>query len=340
MASNRRRKKTDIVLLTKAGVFLVVIVLAIILMLSIMKLAEGPVADNSGTKSQTSSADTTSFEDISFGGAESKDEIIEFKSVTVENTKINTGNLVLVNKDYPFVAVDGDDDRMITVYSKKSGDYKIGSTELKLKQEVVEALNTMMKSYTQLYSKKDLTVVSGYRTVDEQDNIYNDRVKKVGEDKAATEVAKGGYSDNHTGLALSFMIVTGQNVYKFDPAGEYAWVAENAFRYGFVQRFHKDKATVTGMDGTDGYYRYVGLPHSYIMNVGNLSLEEYISFVKTYRYDKEMLTQELDGKVYKVYYHPADSGAVTNVPVPANASSYEISGNNIDGFIVTAVYNS
>lgn len=340
MASNKRRKKTDIVLLTKAGVFVVVIVLAVFLMLSIMKLAAGPVAETSGALSQANSADTTSYDDTSFGGAESQAFIVEFKSVAVENIKIKTGNLILVNNENPFEAVDGDDEDLITVYSKKSGDYKVGNTDLKLRQEVVEALNTMMKAYTQLYSKKDLTVASSYRTIKEQETIYNKRVSQVGEEKASAEVAKPGYSDNHTALAMSFKVVTGKNVLNFDPTGDYAWVAENAFRYGFVQRYNKDKISVTGMNGMDGYYRYVGMPHSYIMNVGNLALEEYISYIKSYRYDKEMLSQEVDGMVYKVYYHPADNGAVTSVPVPANALSYGISGNNIDGFIITAVFDS
>lgn len=337
MAVNRRRKRADLVILIKAGVFLVVIVLAVFLMLSIMKLANGPAGDASETSSGASTSAESSGDDVSEVD-ESLPTNTTFTPVTVENDKVHMGNLILVNSLYPYEFPVSEEESLVEVYKKKTGDYKIADSNVMLQPQMVDAMNEMMKAYTQLYSKKDLTIVGAYRSSEDQQKLYNDRVKRLGEEKASKQVAKPGQSDNHTGLAMSLKIVTSTSVDNFNPAGDYAWVAENAFRYGFVQRFRSDKELSTGMEGIDGYYRYVGLPHSYIMNVGNLSLEEYVVYIKTFRYDGDMLTQEFDGKTYKVYYFPADSGASTSVPVPSDASEYRIEGNNIDGFVVTAVY--
>jgi len=65
-------------------------------------------------------------------------------------------------------------------------------------------------------------------------------------------------------------------------------------------------------------------------------MEEYIERLKQYTYEGEHLTFTDDnGKNYELYYVPSDDGnETTYVPVPVSLK-YEVSGNNIDGFIVT-----
>ena len=48
--------------------------------------------------------------------------------------------------------------------------------------------------------------------------------------------------------------------------------------------------------------------------------------------------KESDGKLYQIYFAPADGTGNTDIPVPAN-KVYDISGNNVDGFIVTVTMN-
>ena len=225
------------------------------------------------------------------------------------------------------------------MYANKTSDYKAGDTNVKLQMQTITAMNSMMSAFKLLYGRTDLTIVTGYRTYDQQQSVYNKNVASIGEEKASTQVSKPGASDYHTGLAMYYRIVTSTSVTKFSPSGDYGWVAQNAIRYGFIQRYPTDKSTITGMDGDDALYRYVGLPHSFIMYTSQLSFEEYIMFIKNYRYNTAMLEQELNDITYKVYYYPADSGSTTILPVPDDCTSYNISGNNIDEYIVTAIYN-
>ena len=76
------------------------------------------------------------------------------------------------------------------------------------------------------------------------------------------------------------------------------------------------------------------------MMKNNLCLEEYISTLSQFVYGEHHLEfTDDEGKGYEIYYIPADMGAdSTNVPVPAG-KKYDISGNNIDGFIVTLYKN-
>ena len=72
------------------------------------------------------------------------------------------------------------------------------------------------------------------------------------------------------------------------------------------------------------------------MDANDLCLEEYIKLIGEHPYDKEHLEFSDDkGNDYEVYFVKSDDGNdKTTVPVPAGVR-YDISGNNIDGFIVT-----
>ena len=76
------------------------------------------------------------------------------------------------------------------------------------------------------------------------------------------------------------------------------------------------------------------------MTKNDLCLEEYISLVSQFVYGEHHLEFTDDsGNNYEIYFVPADMSAdSTNVPVPAG-KKYDISGNNIDGFIVTLYKN-
>ena len=59
-----------------------------------------------------------------------------------------------------------------------------------------------------------------------------------------------------------------------------------------------------------------------------------MEYVKSYRYGEKYIDLNIHGDEYKIYYVPAGDAEQAEVPVPL-FGSYEISGNNVDGFIVT-----
>ena len=63
--------------------------------------------------------------------------------------------------------------------------------------------------------------------------------------------------------------------FQYDPAGIWLW--ENAYKFGFIQRFPAGKEHITGYMFEPWHYRYIGVEHA--NNFGpnhSLTLEEYL----------------------------------------------------------------
>ena len=98
---------------------------------------------------------------------------------------------------------------------------------------------------------------SGYRDFKEQSKLY----KEMGSDYALP----AGYSEHNLGLSLD----VGSTQKKMEKAPEGKWVAENVWKHGFVLRYPKNKSHITGIQYEPWHIRYVGLPHSAIMQKEN-----------------------------------------------------------------------
>lgn len=94
-----------------------------------------------------------------------------------------------------------------------------------------------------------------------------------------------------------------------------------------------DKEEITGISHEPWHFRYVGYPHSKIMQENGFSLEEYIQFIKAHLEDKKYLFEQAHRAEIEIYYVPAKDDK-TLIKIPENCV-YQISGNNIDGFVVT-----
>jgi D-alanyl-D-alanine carboxypeptidase len=111
-------------------------------------------------------------------------------------------------------------------------------------------------------------------------------------------------------------------------APEGKWLKENSWKYGFILRYPEDKTAITGIKYEPWHFRYVGLPHSAIMQEKDMVLEEYWDFLK----EQKTFTTTVDHQTYEISYYPVSQNIT--IQVPANGR-YEISGNNLDGVIVT-----
>lgn len=70
------------------------------------------------------------------------------------------------------------------------------------------------------------------------------------------------------------------------------------------------------------------------MSANGLTLEEYITFIKQYPYGGKPLQWSKDGQTMEIFYVEADRTGMTSIKLPED-SVYLVSGNNVDGFIVT-----
>ncbi|MBS5522779.1 MAG: M15 family metallopeptidase [Clostridiales bacterium] len=128
-------------------------------------------------------------------------------------------------------------------------------------------------------------VASGYRTKEEQQALMDEKIESLTaqgyaplDAKAEAEnwVAKAGYSEHETGLAVDI------NADGIHSAGQevYDWLAENAYKYGFIWRYPTDKTNITGISNEPWHYRYVGAEAAREIKEMGLCLEEYLGAVK------------------------------------------------------------
>lgn len=247
----------------------------------------------------------------------------DYTTQNVEYSEINNGDLILVNSLYSYKFQEGDV-LLSSVYDNRNSYYGVSDMVLSLDSDVITQINAMMEAYATAKSNTDFRIIGGYRTLEAQTDKYNSGKSKF----------QGGYSDYHTARTFDLGIFpTGSDSYYYQPDGNYSWIDENAASYGFIVRFPEGKDSVTGEEARTYTFRYVGVPHAIYMKQNNLCLEEYIEQIKSYT-NSDPLKVTNGTAQYEVYYVAANVNNVTAVPVPSNLP-YTISGNNVDGFIVT-----
>lgn len=254
---------------------------------------------------------------------------IKYEYIKKNKEEVYQGNLILVNEKNPYRFKDIP---VKSVYSLKNEHYQIKDKNVALKENLIPILNTMFKDCYQETGIQNIMVFDGYRTYQTQQKILNSRLKTQGEE-ARKWVSKPGSSEHHTGLSLDLSVYQKGVSVDFTGKGKYQWVQNNITKYGFIIRYDKGKSNITGISNEPWHLRYVGIPHASIMEEKNLCLEEYIDFLKQYPYDKEHFNVQLkDGVTYEIYYIPQEKADKILVP---SSLPYEISGNNVDGFIIT-----
>ena len=245
------------------------------------------------------------------------------KTIELEKEKIYSGNLLLVNADYPL--------KNSRAESLIPADMRF--PEILMKRDAAHLLQLALEK---IRAGNAIVPVSGYRSLKEQSDIWNDSKRDNGEEFTRKYVALPNHSEHQTGLAIDL----GSNEEEIDfirPDFPYSGICHE-FRkaapdYGFIERYAKDKENITGISHEPWHFRYVGYPHSKIMQEKGLSLEEYIQFIKAYSEDNKYLYEQNHRARIEIYYVPAE-GDNTLIKEPENCA-YLISGNNIDGFIVT-----
>ena len=158
---------------------------------------------------------------------------------------------------------------------------------------------------------RDVMVASAYRPYDYQVNTYNkyievemsyistDAYRVFGEDyirmnylekgvyklslnDAHTVVqsysALPGQSEHQTGLCVDFTTseVGEQLTEDFENTAVFAWLAQNAYKFGFILRYPEGKESITGYTYEPWHYRFVGREHAYAIYSQGLCLEEYL----------------------------------------------------------------
>ena len=102
-----------------------------------------------------------------------------------------------------------------------------------------------------------IRIISAYRSYDYQESLYDNYLKNNSQNIVDTYSARPGYSEHHTGLAIDVDNVK-LNYNKFYLTKEFLWMQDNAYKYGYILRYPKDKENITGYSFEPWHYRYVG----------------------------------------------------------------------------------
>lgn len=273
------------------------------------RLVRGETATNSESNTGSNTGSNTE-------SNTNKNSAANTVSIDITEDQVYQGDLLLVNKEYP-VREESVKADIVNLFEQKDlvQGYGLLDTNIRLSKSVAQ---TFLKMIEDAKGDKvnNFLISSGYRDFEEQDGLY--------QQKGSDYALPAGYSEHNLGLSLDI----GSTEAEMSTASEGKWLKENAWKHGFILRYPEDKTAITGIQYEPWHFRYVGMPHSAIMQERGFTLEEYVDFLR----DNQSLITEVDGKYYEVTYHPISDD--TTIELPAGRK-YEISGNNIDGVIIT-----
>lgn len=149
------------------------------------------------------------------------------------------------------------------------------TNDICLKKEASLALSKMIEAAQD--ENKYIKVTSGFRSFETQDLILKRNLKEKNT-TISTSVAKPGYSEHQLGTTVdltSRAIANASASSQFANTPEYMWLKKNAYQYGFVESYPKDKESTTGYIYEPWHYRYVGIDNAKNINESGKTVTEF-----------------------------------------------------------------
>ncbi len=235
----------------------------------------------------------------------------------IQQHEVKKGSLVLINKQHAISEGHAPTDLVAL------SDHSLAALGFETPDSSITISSTLLQNVSSLFNaakKDDVTgfkINSSYRSTEQQQALF----ETFGENYALP----AGHSEHHLGLALDI----GSHNGSMDESEEGKWLHKNAWKYGFILRYPADKVAVTGIEYEAWHFRYVGLPHSAVMQQENWVLEEYLAYLKEHgSYEARVNKRDYTIRYYEVF---------DNLEVPIySGMSYQISGDNQSGVIVTS----
>ncbi len=227
---------------------------------------------------------------------------------SILSTDLDPAYLLLANKDHPLEETYAPE-HLVDLKSSilAEGDRSKG---LKLEERTAAALMLMLEEMER-DGVSDILVTSAYRTFDYQRSLYQtylkneqsgisteayahfgvDYIRRNYTDHGLTELSPAdakavvlsysaypGTSEHQTGLCVDFITKKTGDVLNesFEDTEAFEWLSENAYRFGFILRYPKEKENVTKYTYEPWHYRFVGREAATDIHFGDLTLEEYL----------------------------------------------------------------
>lgn len=210
---------------------------------------------------------------------------------------IYIGNLIIVNAAHPYHG-EASDIRLSPagegIPADRAGYDCTGAVRLRpVRAEAPDilleehALSQLSRLMAEIDGWKEIVPVSGWRSLEEQRDIFVASLREDGEEFTRKFVALPGCSEHQTGLAIDLALKKEKVDFicpDFPCEGICQRFRERAAAYGFIERYREEKKHLTGIAGEPWHFRYVGCPHAEIMEKLGMCLEEYREFIKRFPY--------------------------------------------------------
>lgn len=231
---------------------------------------------------------------------------------------IHSGLLILVNAEHPIQHME----RPVLAPAVPCSDILLDTRAAAMLSGLISRLG----------AAGEIVPVSGWRSAEEQQEIWDGSMRENGAEFTRKYVALPGCSEHQTGLAID-LALRADSIDFIRPEFPYDGICGRfralAADYGFVERYKSGKEDITGIAAEPWHFRYVGRPHARIMCEMGLCLEEYVEYLRSYPYPERLL--EVRGEIYEAEVGFAGARDALGLP----DAPYQVSGNNVDGYIYT-----
>ena len=156
----------------------------------------------------------------------------------------------------------------------------VDNTTCQIEEETYKAYLELKKKLAE--NNIEIGLDSAYRTIEDQQELYNEYQEKYGLDYTQKVVASPFTSEHHTGLAIDLSLkingkYTKDNEEAFKNEKTYKKIHKYLGQYGFILRYPEGKESITGYSYEPWHIRYVGQIPAKIMEENNWTLEEYLT---------------------------------------------------------------
>lgn len=187
-----------------------------------------------------------------------------------EEEKVAESLLILVNKTHPLPETYMPEDLVEVNVTFAENVYP---ERKQMRAPAAEALKKMFDGA--LADGIELIAVSGFRSYETQQIIYEKRLEQTSQEYVDVYIAKPGSSEHQSGLAMDLGTWECHNLTEaFADTEAYAWLSEHACEYGFLVRYPQAGTESTGYAYEPWHVRFVGDAAKEIKASG-LTLEEW-----------------------------------------------------------------
>lgn len=128
----------------------------------------------------------------------------------------------------------------------------------------------------------EINFMSGFRSYDEQVEVYRGWNEVYSNGQADRVSARPGHSEHQLGLAIDVNSIE----FTFADTPEGLWLAENCWKYGFIIRYKEGTENITGYMYEPWHIRYLGDELAEEVHFSGLTLEEYLGIDSWYRIEE------------------------------------------------------